>query len=444
MKWFGAGDPRNCRRTGHGLGQVFVVGLWWGLAGWGCQPGLVAAGAEPLSPPAESPRAKVCSLGSPLGQGMAQAVVVEGAVLAHTAQMFPLDAQGQLVGPDNLQAQTRQVLAHLQKALALVGSSLEDLVRLEIHLTDPASTEKIQALLAEQFTGPTKPVVHWVLTPLPVPGAMVAADAVAVARPEKTLLQTASGNLVVRKRSAELPGLPQAAHVALLPAGGVAYLSGQPEKGEPVAAAKKSLQTLLEMLGQMGLTAEQVVQVKVFLGPMDQAEAVWKELAGMWGQSLAPPMSIVQWKSSAPVEIELVASDPPQAGQPIPPPVHYYNPPGTKPSPRFSRATRVRSDKIIYIGTLASPQPAPADQQVEALFGQLEKLLEQTGSDLRHLVKATYYCADEPSSKALDLLRSKKFDPTRPPAASKAMVSGVAIPQRNVVLDMIAVPKLEK
>ncbi len=419
----------------------WVRGVWRAavlvnLALWAVELGQLLWAEEPQKP-------KLSYVGSAEGTGTSQVVVVEGAALAHTAQIFPLDAQGQLVGVDSLEVQTRQVLANLQKALALVGSSLDELVRLEIHVTAPQSTEKVQKVLAEQFTGQTKPAVNWVLTPLPVEGALVAADAVAVANLPKAGPEagTPAAAQPVRRRSADLPGLATAAHVAVLPAGGVAYLSGQPEKGEPVPAAKKSLETLLAMLDQMGLGPEHVVQVKIFLGPMDQAEAVQKELVALWGKDLAPPMSIVQWKSSAPVEIELVAADPPQPGEAVEKPVHYYNPPGVEASPRFSRAARVRSNKIIYIGTLASPEPGKGDKQVEAIFAQLEKILQEQGSDLRHLVKATYYCADATSSKALDAIRSKLFDPKRPPAASKAMVAGLPIAHRTVVLDMIAVPK---
>ncbi|HPP51714.1 MAG TPA: RidA family protein [Thermoguttaceae bacterium] len=427
-------EKQSASRWGLG-GRVPRI---WTAAIWG----VVAVCGAGLGQPAwaeEAQKPKVCYLGSESGAGCSQVVLVEGAALAHTAQMLPLDAQGQLVG-DTVEAQTRQVLANLQKALGLVGSSLEDLVRLEIHVTNAQATEKVQKVLAEQFTGQTKPAVNWVLTPLPVQGALVAADAVAVARLEKAA-ETASAGQVLRKRSADLPGLATASHVAVLPAGGVAYLSGQPEKGEPVPAAKKSLETLLAMLGQMGLGPEHVVQVKVFLGPMEQAETVQKELVALWGKQVAPPMSIIQWKSSAPVEIELVAADPPKPDETVEKPVHYYNPPGVEASPRFSRAARVRSNKILYIGTLASPEPAKGDKQVEAIFARLEKILQANGSDLRHLVKATYYCGDAASSKALDAIRSKIFDPKRPPAASKAMVSGVAIPDRTVVVDMIAVPK---
>ena len=420
--------------------RILTLGVWGGIVA--CLAGPIGLAPSAGAGAEEGQKPKVSYLGAE-ASGSSQVVVVEGAALAHTAQMFPLDAQGKLVGAESVEAQTRQVLANLQKALALVGSSLEDLVRLEIHVTSAQATEKVQKVLAEQFTGQTKPTVNWVLTPLAVQGALVAADGVAVARLEKgSVSQSPSlAGEVVRKHSSDLAGLPTAAHVAVLPASGAVYLSGQPEKGDPVQAAKKSLETLLAMLGQMGLGPEHVVRVKVFLGPMDQAEAVQKELIALWGKQIAPPMSVVQWKSSAPVEIELVAADPPKPEQSVEKPVHYYNPPGEKPSPRFSRAARVRSSKIIYIGTLASPQPAKGDQQVEAIFAQLEKLLAANGSDLRHLVKATYYCADSASSKALDAIRSKIFDPKRPPAASKAMVSGVAIPDRTVVLDMIAVPK---
>ncbi len=435
MRHFWNGQRIERRDWSGWRAGLLVVGVLAGLALFfsGGGTGLWVC-AEEVS------QSKVCYLGSDPGGGTSQVVCVEGACLAHTAQMFPLDAQGQLVGPDNVEAQTQQVLANLQKALALVGSRFEDIVRLEIHVTSPQTAEQVRKVLSAQFTGRTKPAVNWVATPLPIPGALVAADAVAVVAAEKLPAENQPGAPPIRKRSEQLSGLPTAAHVAVLPAGGVAYLSGQPEKGETVAAAQKSLAALLTMLGQMGLGPEHVVQVKVFLGPIDQAEAVQKELVRAWEKGLAPPMTFVQWKSSAPVEIELVAADPPKPNEAIEKPVHYYNPPGVEASPRFSRATRVRSTKILYIGSLWSPKPGKGDAQVKMIFSALEDLLRQNQSDLRHLVKATYYCADSASSKTLDALRSERFDPKRAPAASKAMVSGVAIPDRSVVLDMIAVP----
>jgi hypothetical protein len=62
---------------------------------------------------------------------------------------------------------------------------------------------------------------------------------------------------------------------------------------------------------------------------------------------------------------------------------------------------------------------------------------------MRHLVKATYYVSDEDASKQLNALRSKYYDPRRPPAASKAMVPGIGVAQRSISIDMIAIPSTQ-
>jgi len=41
----------------------------------------------------------------------------------------------------------------------------------------------------------------------------------------------------------------------------------------------------------------------------------------------------------------------------------------------------------------------------------------------------------------LNELRPLYYDPKRPPAASKAQVSGIGWPNRSITMDLIAVPK---
>ena len=77
---------------------------------------------------------------------------------------------------------------------------------------------------------------------------------------------------------------------------------------------------------------------------------------------------------------------------------------------------------------------------MRSIFSQLENILSETGSDLRHLAKATYYVSDADPSAQLNKLRPEYYDPERPPAASKVMVSGVGHPQRGITIDMIAAP----
>jgi enamine deaminase RidA (YjgF/YER057c/UK114 family) len=145
----------------------------------------------------------------------------------------------------------------------------------------------------------------------------------------------------------------------------------------------------------------------------------------------------VEWIASAPVEIELIAHLP-LTGT-LTESVRYYNPPGVQASPTFSRAALIQTERQIYISGLAGRAAGDGQAQVRDVFAQLNEILGATGSDLRHLAKATYYVSDEDASTMLNKLRPEFFDPQRPPAASKATVHGVGHPDRTLSLDMIAV-----
>ena len=99
----------------------------------------------------------------------------------------------------------------------------------------------------------------------------------------------------------------------------------------------------------------------------------------------------------------------------------------------------MRAPRQIYLAGLYANQPSRGQPQAEQLFGQLKDILGETGSDMRHLVKATYYVSDDDAARWVDRTRPKVFDPVRPPAASKVMVHGVGHPQRTMTIDMIAV-----
>lgn len=75
------------------------------------------------------------------------------------------------------------------------------------------------------------------------------------------------------------------------------------------------------------------------------------------------------------------------------------------------------------------------------IFQSLGNILKSIGSDFEHLVKATYYVSDDLAGSKLNDIRPEFFNPLRPPAASKAKVRGVGVPDKTVSLDMIAVTK---
>jgi hypothetical protein len=78
-------------------------------------------------------------------------------------------------------------------------------------------------------------------------------------------------------------------------------------------------------------------------------------------------------------------------------------------------------------------------EEALAVFDQLEAILAETGSDLRHMAKGTYYVSDAGSASGMDRVRLWRYDHTCAPAASKCMVHGIGREKRTMTLDMIAV-----
>jgi enamine deaminase RidA (YjgF/YER057c/UK114 family) len=357
--------------------------------------------------------------------GTCTAVVVGERHLAHTAQLFPLDKDGKLLGKDRVQTQAEAVLDNLAAALKEVRSGADDLVKLNVYVTRTEAVGAVAKVFAKRFGGEAKPAVSFVVTKLPHPDALVAMDAVAVS----SLDPGAAG--VKRVRG------PDGLQVSVLAAGPRVYVSGQAEKGNDLAdGARRTLEGLKATLTHLNLKETDVVQVKAFLKPMADADQVRKEVARVFGDP-PPPLVMVEWMDGFPTEIELIAS---AKGQEAKAPVEYIPPPKMKPSPVYSWAARVDGRQTIYISGLYAAEAGDAASQVEQLFAELKRVLDKTGSDLKHLAKATYYTSDEPSKNKLAELRPRYYDPQRPPAASRLTVAGVGREARTLTLDMIAVP----
>lgn len=89
--------------------------------------------------------------GSPPAKGYSHAVTFEGRLVAVSGQV-PLDAQGNLVGADDPEAQVRQVFENLKTALAAADAGLEHVVKLTIFLTDLADLETLRRVRNEYVT----------------------------------------------------------------------------------------------------------------------------------------------------------------------------------------------------------------------------------------------------------------------------------------------------
>jgi reactive intermediate/imine deaminase len=94
--------------------------------------------------------------GLPPVNGYSHAVAFTGRMIAISGQV-PLDAEGNLVGADDAQIQTRQVFDNLAAALAAAGAGMRHVVKLTVYLTDLADLAAFRAARDDYLSAETPP-----------------------------------------------------------------------------------------------------------------------------------------------------------------------------------------------------------------------------------------------------------------------------------------------
>jgi enamine deaminase RidA (YjgF/YER057c/UK114 family) len=114
------------------------------------------------------------------GPGYSHAVTGRGRWVA-TAGQVALDDAGQLVGPDDPQAQARQVFANLARALAAAGASFTDVIKLNFYVTDITMLPAVRAMRDEYIDTARPPASTAVqVSALAMPGLMIEIEAWAI------------------------------------------------------------------------------------------------------------------------------------------------------------------------------------------------------------------------------------------------------------------------
>lgn len=329
-------------------------------------------------------------------------VVAKSTALARTTQLLPKDTT-------SLQTQVLSLQEQLAELRADYPSN--ELVQLNLYVSGIDALVELQRTLMPSFAS-QPPALTVVETDLPGEAAM-ALDA----------LFTISG-------TDDVQWLPK---LTLQPAGNTVYISGQAEKADDLrTATRKTYEGLMRTLEFLKLRPQAVISIKAFCAPMTDAETVVQVTREFFPDN-TPALSLVEWRSSLPIEIEMVVSN---AGAEVKEPVEYLTPPWMTKSPVYSRIARVGNVPVLYVsGFYSSGSP---EEQVRGLFRLLTEVCQQAGTDLRHLAKATYYVSADDVSRAHNELRPEYYDPERPPAASKAMVAGIARTGSTITMDMIA------
>lgn len=100
--------------------------------------------------------------------------------LLFVSGLVAVDAEGMLVGGDDVVAQARQVFENLREVLAAAGSGFEDVVKVTIFLTDVDERPAINPVRQEVF-GASRPASTLLeVSRLAVPGARIEVEAVAL------------------------------------------------------------------------------------------------------------------------------------------------------------------------------------------------------------------------------------------------------------------------
>ncbi|MEC4018664.1 RidA family protein [Streptomyces sp. H27-D2] len=94
--------------------------------------------------------------GLPPVNGYSHAVAFTGRMVAVSGQV-PLDAEGRLVGPDDAEAQARQVFQNLETTLAAAGAGTGQVVKLTYYLTDLADLAALRRVRDEYISPDTPP-----------------------------------------------------------------------------------------------------------------------------------------------------------------------------------------------------------------------------------------------------------------------------------------------
>jgi reactive intermediate/imine deaminase len=111
----------------------------------------------------------------------AHAVRVEGP-LVFVSGVVPVDAEGRLVGGDDVVAQARQVFENMRAVLDACGSTPADVVKVTVFLTDVEDRPRINPVRRE-FFGDARPASTLVeVARLAIPGARIEVEAVAASR----------------------------------------------------------------------------------------------------------------------------------------------------------------------------------------------------------------------------------------------------------------------
>jgi len=366
--------------------------------------------------------------------GTSLATVVGDVPLAFTDQIFPMDKSGKVVGGSDLKKQVIQVFKNLEMTLESGGTDLSKLLRINVYLQKEDHSKPTKELIRELLPEGAFPAITLIVGAQPRENVLLTLDAIALGP------LTSEGKRGISLYLEEgLTGKSNRSGLAVLPIGRKVFIAGQAEPGKDLLeASDKTMQNLLATLAYMGASASDVVQIKAFINPIEDAAAVEEVIAAFFRGKKVPPIVMVEWLvEENKAEIELIASAP--ENQNDKEAVSYYAPPWMIQATTYSRVVDIKKGGLLFTSGLYAEDGKEEEQRARNLFLKLSEILQKAGSSYDHLVKASYYPSHEKGREGLMKVRTEFYNPEMPPVASLIRIQGTGREGIYLNVDMVGV-----
>lgn len=115
------------------------------------------------------------------------------------------------------------------------------------------------------------------------------------------------------------------------------------------------------------------------------------------------------------------------------------NPPDMNPSPMYSKAALVGSDKVILTGAQLAFHSE--DKDVQLAFQRMAKVLEAAHSSMKHVAFSSLYSLTNSMSAKIRAIRFDHYDKARPPASTLLLFEGLPSMDASFAIELVAVPQ---
>jgi 2-iminobutanoate/2-iminopropanoate deaminase len=328
---------------------------------------------------------------------------------------------GKLTGSD-VQTQTRRVLDRLRGVLEQAGSSLAQVVSVQVYLKRASDFEAMNTVYRTYFAD-APPARTTVVTDL-TSGALIAMSAIAVpAGAPRETLHPAGWVKSPRPYSY----IVRAGRLVFL--AGLVSRRGTDDSVVPGPVALQT-QTILDNAGVLlktaGLTYEHVVAARVFITDDSYFEAMNAEYAKYFPSN--PPARATAVTElmgvDAAVEISIIASTDEKRVM------------GAAVSPSLPLSSAIRAGEFVFLsGVLGNADNKATDVSAQSreVFDRVHRTLDGAGLSFSHVVDATVYLPDVSQQPRVNQICAELF-PTDPPCCT---VVGARLVTRAGLVEVI-------